>query len=185
MKQLVHSEQPFASETPISISISTPISIPISIQTLKPLETTLDSIRNSLQEQPPAEIYKLLVQKGFTFDSYQTRFDGTWSRQSEWSVNVKAYLMAHGLSPIKAEQEARRPYHQGFQRNTVTEQGIVFTIDTDHGRRVQTYHLGNWTEPINDTNANVTNNIMSVLYAGKGSSVLQRNTVWQIGRAHV
>jgi tRNA-5-taurinomethyluridine 2-sulfurtransferase len=174
-KRLIHWDQPFGSETPISIP--TPKLKPLETT----LETTLDSIRSSLQEQSPSEIYKLLVQKGFAFHSYQTRFDGTWSRRSEWSVNVKPYLMAHGISPLEAEQEARRPYHQVFQRKTVTEQGIVFTIDTDHGRRVQTYHLGNWTEPIDDTN--VTNNI-NVLYAGKEASTLQRNTVWHHNLHH-
>ena len=165
--KLVHWDQPFGSESPTTIPTTTTIL----------LETTLDSIRNSLQSQPPAEIYKQLVQKGFEFDSYKTRLDGTWTRQAEWSVNVKPYLMAHGLSPHEVEQEACRPYPQEFQRKTMTEQGIVFTIDTDNGRRVQTYYLGNWTEPVDAANR-------SVMYSGKGASVLQRNTVWDHNQNH-
>ena len=148
-----------------------------------PLDRSLQRARDSLwqqqqqqQQQSTADINKLLVQKGFAFDSLRTRFDGSWMRLTNGdnnnNNNMVEFLMAQQLTREEAEHEARRPYTQAFHRQAITNDGIVFTIDIDGGRRVTTYHLGDWVEQVDSTK-------VGALYAGQGIQELKRTTFWE------
>eukprot|EP00978_Attheya_sp_CCMP212_P025684 scaffold83100_cov60-Attheya_sp.AAC.1 len=135
---------------------------------------------------------------------------GEWRRDARFSNHdsnhddnnnnnnsVVRYLMGHGLDTETAKMEAQRPYVQQFTRTLQKneqqqQQGPVFQVNTDHGRRITTYSLDHegWTED-NIPNSAVlfgkhppTSNTSSSSSSSSLSS-LQRKTKWTRDHRHV
>jgi len=123
----------------------------------------------------------VLTERAYTADC--TDFAGEWMRDASLNLGVEEALVARGMSPKQAREQATRPYVQRWRRvgDEADCDWEVATLCTGQPgaaevQRVITYAIGDWVEPYSGA---------SVLYgeARKGEEVIVRRTGWMAAPA--